>query len=208
MAEPNAIADTAEEVVPDVWRWGVANERIGGAESTGHAVAGPDGVVFVDPVRLAPEALTALGPVAAILLTAQCHQRSSWRYRRELGAPVWAPEGTRPMEEEPDERYRAGDLLPGGLRAVHTPGPEEVHFCFLLEGAPGVLFCSDLLTNYGGRGLDFVPLQYHDDPEQTRRTVEGLLDLDFDVLCLDHGSAIASDPKAEIRALLARAAST
>ena len=207
MAEPNAVAEVAEEVVPGVWRWGVANERIGGAESTGHAVVDGGGAVLLDPVRLAPDALVALGPVSAILLTAQCHQRSSWRYRRELGAPVWAPEGTRPMEEEPDERYRTGDLLPGGLRALHTPGPEEVHFSFLLDGAPSVLFCSDLLTNYGDRGLDFVPLAYHDDPPQTRRTVEGLLDVDFDVLCLDHGSAIASDPKAEIRALLARTAS-
>jgi glyoxylase-like metal-dependent hydrolase (beta-lactamase superfamily II) len=111
------------------------------------------------------------------------------------------------MEEAPDEGYRAGDLLPGGLRAVHTPGPEEVHFSLLREGEPGVLVCSDLLTNYGERGLDFVPLKYHDDPPQTRRTVEGLLELDFEVLCLDHGSAIADDPKAEIRALLARTAS-
>jgi glyoxylase-like metal-dependent hydrolase (beta-lactamase superfamily II) len=207
MAEPNAVAEAAEEVVSGVWRWGVANERIGGAESTGHAVVGPDGVVLVDPVRLAARPLAALEPVVAILLTAQCHQRSSWRYRRELGSAVWAPAGTRPMEEEPDERYRAGELLPGGLRAVHTPGPEEVHFSFLLERAPRVLFCSDLLTNYGARGLDFVPLQYHDDPPQTRRTVEGLLDLDFEILCLDHGSAIVADPKSEIRALLARTTS-
>lgn len=205
MAEPNAVAEAADEVAPGVWQWGVANERIGGAESTGHAVAGPEGTVLIDPVRLAPAALEALGGVTATLLTAQCHQRSAWRYRRELGARVWAPEGTRPMEEEPDERYRAGDLLPGGLRAVHTPGPEEVHFSFLLE--PSVLFCSDLLTNYAGGGLDFVPLQYHDDPPQTRRTVETLLDLDFEVLCLDHGSALSDDPKAAIRALLARTAS-
>ncbi len=207
MAEPTAVAEAAEEVVPGVWRWGVANERIGGAESTGHAVAHRGGVVLLDPVRLGADALATLGAVSAILLTAQCHQRSSWRYRRELGAPVWAPEGTRPMEEEPDERYRAGDLLPGGLIAVHTPGPEEVHFSFLLAVSPGVLFCSDLLTNYDGRGLDFVPLEYHDDPAQTRRTLEGLLDLDFDVLCLDHGSAIRDAPKSEIRALLARTAS-
>ncbi|HXV95931.1 MAG TPA: hypothetical protein VD695_05230 [Gaiellaceae bacterium] len=207
MAEPSAIAEAATEVVPGVWDWGVVNERIGGAESTGHAVSADGGVVLVDPVRLAPEALAALGPVVAILLTAQCHQRSAWRYRRDFGARVWAPEGTRPMEEEPDERYRAGDELPGGLRAVHTPGPEEVHFSFLRAGEPGVLVCSDLLTNYAGRGLDFVPLQYHDDPPQTRRTVEALLDLDFDVLCLDHGSAVTEDPKAEIRALLARTAS-
>lgn len=205
MAEPNAVAESTEEVVPGVWRWFVANERIGGAESTAHAVAGPDGIVLVDPVRLAPEPLAALGDVTAILLTAQCHQRSAWRYRRELGARLWAPE-TRPMEEEPDERYRAGDLLPGGLRALHTPGPEEAHFSFLREAAPRVLFCSDLLTNYGGRGLDFVPLRFHDDPERTRRTVEGFLELDFDVLCLDHGAPVANDPKAAIAALLSRTA--
>jgi hypothetical protein len=49
-----------------------------------------------------------------------------------------------------------------------------------------------------------VPLQYHDDPEQTRRTVERLLDLDFEVLCLDHGAPITDDPHAAIRRLLRR----
>jgi glyoxylase-like metal-dependent hydrolase (beta-lactamase superfamily II) len=144
--------------------------------------------------------------VTAVCLTAQCHQRSAWRMRRELGARVYAPVGTRPMEEEPDERYGAGDVLPGGLRAVHTPGPEEVHFSFLREAEPSVLFCSDLLTNYGGKGLDFVPLQYHDDPEQTRRTVEGLLELPYAVLCLAHGAPLTDDPKGAIRALLDRTA--
>jgi hypothetical protein len=204
MAEPPAVAERADEVVAGVWRWAVANANIGGAESTGHAVHADDGTVFVDPVRLAPAELERLEPVVAICLTAQCHQRSAWRYRRELGAPVHAPEGTRPMEEEPDRRYAAGDDLPGGLRAVHTPGPEDVHFSFLRSGDPSVLFCSDLLTHYEGRDLDFVPPPYHDDPEQARRTVAGFLELDFDVLCLDHGLPILDDPKGEIRALLAR----
>jgi hypothetical protein len=204
MTEPPAIADRAEEVVPSVWRWTVSNANIGGAESTGHAVRGEEGIVLIDPVRLVDDELERLGPIAAICLTAQCHQRSAWRYRREAGAPVHAPEGTRPMEEEPDARYRAGDALPGGLRAVHTPGPEEVHFSFLRASEPSVLFCSDLLTHYSGGELQFVPLRYHDDPARTRRTVEGLLDLDFDVLCVDHGSPILNDPKAAIRGLLGR----
>jgi hypothetical protein len=204
MAEPPAVAERAEEVLPDVWRWAVANANIGGAESTAHAVRGEEGIVLVDPIRLDPRELERLGHVAAICLTAQCHQRSSWRYRRELGAPVYAPVGTRPMEEEPDRRYTAGDELPGGLRAVHTPGPEEVHFSFLRPGAPGILFCPDLLTHYEGAELDFVPLRYHDDPERTRKTVAGLLELDFDVLCLDHGRPITKDAKGAIRGLLAR----
>jgi hypothetical protein len=204
VAEPSAVAERAEEVVPGVWRWWVLNERIGGAESTAHAVGSDAGVVLLDPVRLADHELARLGPVAAICLTAQCHQRSAWRYRRELGAPVHAPEGTRPMEEEPDARYREGDELPGGLRAVRTPGPEEVHFSFLREGDPSILFCSDLLTHYAGKDLDFVPLRYHDDPERTLTTVEALLDLPFSVLCLDHGSPLVDDPKAAIRTLLER----
>jgi glyoxylase-like metal-dependent hydrolase (beta-lactamase superfamily II) len=206
MAEPTAVAERVEEVVPGVWRWWVANERIGGAESTAHAVRTDDRVVVIDPVRLTEEAAADLGSVTAVYLTAQCHQRSAWRFRQEQGARVFAPEGTRPMEEEPDERYRVGDLLPGGLRVVHTPGPEEVHFSFLREGEPSVLFCSDLLTNYGGKGLDFVPLQYHDDPEQTRRTVEGLVELPFTALCFSHGAPLMDDPKAAIRELLERTA--
>lgn len=206
MAEPPAVAEHVEEVVDGVWRWAVSNANIGGAESTAHAVRCEDGVVLIDPVRLAEEAFEQLGPVTAICLTAQCHQRSAWRYRREVGAPVHAPEGTRPMEEEPDSRYRAGDILPGGLRAVHTPGPEEIHFSFLRSGEPSVLFCADLLTHYSGKDLEFVPLRYHDDPPRTLRTVGDLLDLEFDVLCLDHGSPLVDDPKAAIRDLLDRTA--
>jgi glyoxylase-like metal-dependent hydrolase (beta-lactamase superfamily II) len=109
------------------------------------------------------------------------------------------------MEEEPDERYADGDLVPGGLRVIHTPGPEEAHYSFLLQREPRVLFCSDLLMHEGG-ALEFVPFEYHDDPQTTRRSVERLLELDFELLCLDHGLPIAHEPKEAIRALLARTA--
>ena len=46
---------------------------------------------------------------------------------------VYAPEGDRAMDEEPDVRYRAGDMLPGALKAVHTPGPEQAHYAFWRE---------------------------------------------------------------------------
>ena len=90
--------------------------------------------------------------------------------------------------------------------AVHTPGPEWVHYSFLLERDDGVLFCSDLLGRRPGGELDFIPLQFHDDPAETRRSVERLVDLPFAVLCLDHGEPIVDDPKGAIRRLLERTA--
>jgi glyoxylase-like metal-dependent hydrolase (beta-lactamase superfamily II) len=204
MTEPKEIAERCETVADGLWHWRIRNSNIGGGTSSSQAVAARGEVVLVDPVRLAPEALAELPAPTAVCLTAKCHQRAAWRYQAEFQAPVWAPQGTAPMDGEPDHRYRAGDRLPGGLLAVHTPGPEDVHFCFLLEQDGGVLLCSDLLSLRPGAELDFVPLQYHDDPPATRRSVESLLDLPFRILCLDHGPPIVDDPKAAIRGLLAR----
>lgn len=202
MTEPVEIAEACEEVVPGVWHWRIRNRAIGGSISSSQLVAANGEAVLVDPVQLAPDALAQLPRPTAICLTAKCHQRSAWHYRDEFGAPVWAPDGTAAMDEEPDRRYGAGDSLPGGLLAVHTPGPEDVHFCMLLERDEGVLLCSDLLSRREGGELRFVPLEYHDDPAGTRRSVERLLGLPFSVLCLDHGPPLADDPKAAIRDLL------
>lgn len=202
MSEPREIAPRAEPVIDGVWHWSIANSAIGGATSSSQALADDGACVLIDPIRLAGEALDALPPPSAVLLTARCHQRSAWRYRGELGIEVWAPAGAPDTDEEPDRRYAEGDILPGGLRALRTPGPEPVHFCLLREAAPRVLFCSDLLMGDGHGGLAFVPAQFHDDPVETRRSVERLAELELDVLCLDHGRPVTEDPRGAIRALL------
>jgi glyoxylase-like metal-dependent hydrolase (beta-lactamase superfamily II) len=203
MSEPREIAAVAEPVVEGVWHWSIANSTIGGATSSSQAIAVDGGCVLIDPLQLEPDEVGALPPPAATVLTAKCHQRSAWRYRREFGVEVWAPEGAPATDEEPDRRYAEGDILPGGLRAIRTPGPEPVHYCLLREDAPRILFCSDLLMGDAAGGLAFVPARFHDDAAETRRSVERLAVLDFDVLCLDHGRPVTDDPHSTIEALLA-----
>ena len=203
MSEPKETAPSAEEVVPGVWRWTVHDDRID-SESDAHAVVDGGRVVLIDPLRLEEAALRRLGTVEAICLTAKCHQRSAWRYRREFGVKVYAPQGVRPMEEEPDVFYRVGDRLPGGLRAIHTPGPEEVHYAFWLAREPGVLFCPDLLMHSAGKELEFVPGEFHDDPAETHRSVRHLLNWRFSVLCFNHGAPITNNPHAALQDVLTR----
>jgi glyoxylase-like metal-dependent hydrolase (beta-lactamase superfamily II) len=205
VTEPREIAEQVEQVTDGVWHWRIHNAAIGGGISSSHAVATDDGCVLLDPVRLADDAFDALPRPQAVLLTATCHQRAAWHYRAELGIPVWLPNDARAADEEPDNRYTEGDPLPGGLNAIRTPGPEWPHYSFLLEHGPGIVFCSDLLTNYGD-GLAFVPFEFHDDPAETRHSVEALLELDFGILCLDHGAPLTENPKAAIRELLTAAA--
>jgi glyoxylase-like metal-dependent hydrolase (beta-lactamase superfamily II) len=204
LSEPKATADRVEEVVPGVWYWSIEDERIGGYVGSGHAVRDGDGVVLIDPLPLRPAALSTLGRVSAIVLTAGTHQRSSWRLRRELGAPIHAPAAVRLVDEEPDSRYSEGDELPAGLQPIFAPGPGTTQHSLLLPRDPRVLFTSDLFVHQPGEELSFVPDEYVHDPAQTRETARRTLELDFDVLCVGHGQPVREDPKAAIRALLAR----
>jgi len=196
MSEPGAVAEATEDVVPAVRHWGVHRrpDRL-----RGRCVR--VGSVLVDPLPLEED----LGPVEAIVLQSATHQRSSWRLRRELGVRVWAPRGAATLLEKADEAYDDGHELPGGLRAIRTPGPEEHHFALLRPGEPGVLFTADLLMLGSGGELAFVPGEYHDDPAATRESVRGFLGLPFGVLCLAHGGPVRDDPKGAIRRLLEKA---
>lgn len=202
MTEPKAIAQRIDEVVPGVWTWSVEDERIGGYTSTSYAVASDEGTVLIDPLPLADAPFGELGEIAAICLTTSNHQRSSWRLRRKLGVEVHAPALSKEIEEEPDGRYSEGDMLPGGLRTVFTPGAGTTQHTFLLDRDGGIAFVPDpLLVMPDGR-VAVVPAEFAHDVEGARRSAEKLLDLPFIILCVAHGGAVTEDAKGKIRAAL------
>ncbi len=189
--------------MPGVYHWRVSDDRIHGFVSAAHAAVTPDGTVLIDPLPLAADAFAKLGEVTAICITSGGHQRSAWRLRRELGVPISAPALSQTLEEEPDVRYGDGDRLAGGLLAVFTPGAGTTQHTLLLEGVRRVAFVSDLLIREPGTELALIPSQYAHDIEEARRSVEKLLALPFDVLCLAHGTPVTEGPHAAIRKALA-----
>jgi glyoxylase-like metal-dependent hydrolase (beta-lactamase superfamily II) len=204
VSEPKTVAASVEEVVPGVWRWSIHDERIDFV-SAAYAVATEHGVVMIDPLPLESEALASLGRVEAIVLTCGSHQRSAWRYRRELAADVYAPALSKEIDEEPDARYGAGDTLPGGLNAVFTPGVGTTQHTLLLAGEPAIAFVADTLLQEADGTIGMVPERYIYDLEEAKRTLRRLLELDFDVMCLMHGGVIRDDPKAAVRTVLDKA---
>lgn len=203
MPEPSGTAKLAGEILPGVYRFTIQDDRID-FESDSYAVIENGKAVLIDPLPMAGKDLKKLSLVEAICLTGSCHERSAWRYRRELNVPVYAPQGGVDFEETPDRWYKAQDRLPGNLVAVHTPGPTEAHYSFYWEREGGVVFCADLLTNAGKGRLAFVSDEYQDEPARTRDSVRRLLSLNFKTLCPDHGNPVTVDAKEAIAQALAR----
>jgi glyoxylase-like metal-dependent hydrolase (beta-lactamase superfamily II) len=198
VGESQAIAETAEQITPGVWYWGVRDERIGGYWGSSFAANG----VLIDPHRLTGDSFAALGEIGAIVLTTSSHQRSAWRLRRELEVPVHLPAASKEVDEEPDHRYGEGDAMPGGLQALFTPGAGTTQHSLLLAGDGGILFTPDLFVRTPDGPLEWVPFEYMHDPEEARRSAERLLELDFDVLCTGHGAPLVGGAKQALQELL------
>jgi glyoxylase-like metal-dependent hydrolase (beta-lactamase superfamily II) len=201
VSEPRTVAAAVEEVVPGIRRWSIFDERIDFV-SAAYAVTGEEETVLIDPLPLEPEALAGLEDVRAIVLSCGSHQRCAWRYRRELGMKVHAPALSREIDEEPDVRYGDGDELPGGLRAVFTPGAGTTQHTLLLAD-PKAAFVPDMLVETPEGRVAMLASRWMYDPEEARRSVEKLLEHDIDVLCLAHGSAVTEGVKEALRGALA-----
>lgn len=201
MSEPRTRARKLQRIVPGLYRYTVLDDRID-AESDAFALVEKERAILIDPLPLQEEALRQLPPVESIVLSASCHQRSAWRYRKRFGARVYAPVGARNLEEKPDVAYDDGRRLPGGLRAIHAPGPTGAHYAFLLDRGGGVVLCGDLVKNLPREGLAFIPGEYQDDPRQTRVSVRKLLRRKFRILCTSHGSPIRAGARKALTDLL------
>ena len=123
---------------------------------------GPADSTHIAAVRAAAE---ARGGAAAAILTHGHGDHAAGA--GDLGVPV-----VRPAE---------GDDLPGGLRAIATPGHAPDHVCLL--GPRGLCFSGDLIL---GMGSTFVP------PEGEALiaflgSLERLLDEDLELICPGHG---------------------
>ncbi len=95
------------------------------------------------------------------------------------------------------QTYGDGDVLdvPGGLRAVHTPGHTGGHCSLLAEGA-GVLFAGDALATVSFLSGETGPqlVAFNEDAERARDSLSRLEGLPANVVVVGHGSPFEGTP--------------
>jgi glyoxylase-like metal-dependent hydrolase (beta-lactamase superfamily II) len=190
------------EISPGIWHWTARHERIG-VEVSSYYFASER--VLLDPM-VPPDGIEwfeGRGTPQHVLLTNRHHDRQAWRLHERFGCEIHCVRnGLHELEGRgPVKPFDFGDELPGGavVYEVDAICPDETALYFPSHRA---LACADGVMHYGGE-LGFVPEQYMDDPEETKRGLRqayaGLLNLDFDVLLVAHGSPLLAGAKRALR---------
>lgn len=190
------------EIAPGLWHWTARHEHIRADVSSYYLERER---VLIDPMVPSEgmDWLEGHGPPEHILMTNRHHDRRSWELRDRFGCTVHCVRnGIYELEGRgPAEPFDFGDELPGGAIAhevdVICPDETALHIA-----AHNALACADGVIHYGEE-LGFVPEQFMDDPARTkaglRDAYSHLLDLDFDILLVAHGTPWLGGAKEALR---------
>jgi glyoxylase-like metal-dependent hydrolase (beta-lactamase superfamily II) len=189
-------ASNLREIVTGLWFWSSLHEEWK-VDFSSCAWKTKDGLVLIDPIKLAPASLTKLekaGKPVAILLTNQNHERHADWFRKKYGIKVHVHRDAVPgIEITPDEFFCDGAAVPGGLKVIHLPGSCPSESAFYAEANGGMVLAGDVVTN-AKKGLAFLSDDYCDDAKQSHESARKLLKLKFETLTVAHGNPI--HPKA------------
>lgn len=118
------------------------------------------------------------------------------------GLETWVPKQTTVETERPlDHRYGDGDRI-GRFVAVHVPGHEPDNHALVDEDA-GIAVMGDAVSGADQRGLPagyfhLPPGVYSDDLDLAEESLERLLDYDFDVGLVFHGTSVTENAREKL----------
>lgn len=198
-----AVADEIQQVTPELWVW-QAYEPAVKCDLSSAALLVEGGLLLIDPIRLAADALaelTNIAPPQIIVLTNANHARAAAWYRERFDVPVAADAGAVPeLELHADQILDDSAMLPGGVRVVRLPGAVAGEIALL--GASGIVCIGDALIHLEPLGFSLLPDKYCLDPRQLRASLRKLLPFDCRVLTFAHGSPLVAGAHARLAALL------
>lgn len=193
-------------ILPNIWQWSwfSAEKQL---DFNGLLLTVGEHRVIVDPPPLSAEQksqLKRLGRVDYIVVTNRDHARESEACRREFGCHLYVPQDdAAQMEVKVTRTYRDGELLPGGIWAVHlkdqkSPGESALY----LQQAKGVMIVGDALIGKPAGAVSMLPSEKFADAMKAKEGLRRLLKYEFQALLVGDGASILSNAKAAVAQFL------
>lgn len=196
-----------KQLLPGIWQWSWFSEEKQ-LDFNGLFMLVGEHRVLVDPPPMASEdrlQIRKSGQLDYILLTNRDHEREAAVCQAEFGCQVMVPEAdASQMAIKADKTYKDGELLPGGIWAIHlkdqkSPGESAL---FLQQGQ-GIMILGDALVGKPPGSLTMLPAEKYADPAKAREGLARLLKYRFDALLPGDGAPILTGAKAVVERTLA-----
>jgi glyoxylase-like metal-dependent hydrolase (beta-lactamase superfamily II) len=160
---------------------------------------------FIDPIRLASEAATALVEQAlprAILLTNGNHGRAAKIYARQWKIPIFAPSGiAHELGFAPDEELKPGTIYWDQLEVFELSGASPGEVAIYRRDLQTLSF-GDAFIHLPEYGFTLLPEKYCLDIKQLEIAVQQLRDLPVRLLTFAHGYPVNMKAQERLRELL------
>ena len=161
------------------------------------------GLVFIDPIPLAQDALERLcasSQPAGIVLTNGNHERAARTFRDHFHIAIW---GHRDAQSELggclDHFLEDGETVFDELTAIGLPGAGSGEIAIL---GGEFLHMGDALIHLPQTGLGILPAKYCADFKELRRSLRKLLSFRFEALTFAHGLPVIAQGFQRISQLL------
>jgi glyoxylase-like metal-dependent hydrolase (beta-lactamase superfamily II) len=195
-----------KQILPDTWQWSwfSVDKQL---DFNGLFLVIGEHKILVDPPPMTAEARAVLRryePIDYILITNRDHVREAAVYQAELRCQLRVPEAdAAQMDVTPTKTYKDGELLPGGIWAIHlkdqkSPGESAL----FIERGRGVLIVGDALIGQPPGAVRLLPAEKYGDVHKAKVGLGRLLKYNFDSLLVGDGASILTDGKQQVERLL------
>jgi glyoxylase-like metal-dependent hydrolase (beta-lactamase superfamily II) len=107
------------------------------------------------------------------------------------------------MEIKIDRAFKDGDLLPGGMKAIHIPDAKSPgESPLFLDRGKGILILGDALIGKPPGRLNLMPPEKYKDPSKAREGIRVLLNHTFDAILVGDGASILTGGRRAIEEFL------
>lgn len=195
-----------KQILPDIWQWSWFSDEKQ-LDFNGLFLVIGEHKILVDPPTMTAEARAVVRryePIDYIILTNRDHLREAATYQEEFRCQLRVPEAdAAQMTVRPTKTYKDGELLPGGMWAIHlkdqkSPGESAL----FIERGQGVLIVGDALIGKPSGSVRMLPAEKYADIQKAKDALSRLLKYNFESLLVGDGASILIGGKQQVEHLL------
>jgi glyoxylase-like metal-dependent hydrolase (beta-lactamase superfamily II) len=195
-----------KHILPDIWQWSWFSEEKQ-LDFNGLFLVVGEHKILVDPPPMTAEASAVVRrhePIDYIVITNRDHLREAAVYQTELKCQLLVPEADAShMDVKPTKTYKDGELLPGGIWAIHlkdqkSPGESAL----FIDRGRGVLIVGDALIGKPAGSVRLLPAEKYSDVQKAQNGLRRILKYNFDSLLVGDGASILVGAKQQVEQLL------